>query len=178
MLQHKDSHRSACKSFEEDLVLYYYGDCREPESHRVEEHLKECASCCHFLEELQTFLPLTAKPKELPQAFWNSYYKELQEKLAAIDARESWWKRSFAFFHPWAVPALGTALVLILALSLTLAKGMWHFKGHRAQEEVPSELRAAAGNIDFFESMDLLDSIDFLEALEDKSSANSEFQKL
>jgi len=55
---------------------------------------------------------------------------------------------------------------------------MWHFKGHRAQEEIPSELRAAAGNIDFFESMDLLDSIDFLEALEDKSSANSEFQKL
>ena len=178
MFQHKDFHRSACESFEGDLVLYYYGDCREPESHRVEEHLKGCPSCSRFLEELQTFLPLTAKPKELPQAFWESYYEELREKLAAVEARESGWKRPFAFLYPWMVPALGTALVLILALSLTLTKGMWHFKGRPAPEEIPPEIRAAAANIDFFESMDLLDSIDLLEALEDKSSRDSGVHKL
>jgi Putative zinc-finger len=177
MLQHKDFHRPACKSFEEDLVLYYYGDCREPESHRVEEHLKECASCAHFLQELQVFLPMTAKPKELPQAFWDRYYGELQEKLEAIDARESWWKRCLAFFSPWGVPALGTAIVLVLALSLTFGKGLWHFKAHPTVEEMPAEIRTA-GNMDFFESMDLLDSIDLLEAMEDKGSANSELQKL
>ena len=171
MVEHKDSFRQACKDFEEDLVLYYYGESREPEAHRVEEHLKECASCERFLEELRAYLPLTGEPQDPPQAFWNSYYRELKEKLAAQDERAPWWRRLFVLSHPWSVPALGTAVALIFALTLTFGKGIGRFKISSIQDEVPPEIRAAADNIDFFETMDLLESIELLEALEQTRSA-------
>lgn len=178
MIQRRDSVRPACKDFEEDLVLYYYGDCAGPERDRVEQHLKECLSCRRFLQDLRTFLPLMIRPKERPQAFWDGYYTELQKKLAAMEDAEPWWKRLFSSLHPWTVPALGTALILILALTLTFTKGMWRPQGDSTEEKVPREIRAVTSDLDFFEAMDLLESLDLLETVEGTRSGGGSVQRL
>ena len=178
MGQPSDLLRPACKDFDEDLVLYYYRECPLPECNRIEEHLKECVSCYCFLEDLRTLLPLTVEPKDLPQTFWDSYYQELQNKLAAMEEGESWWRGLFSFLRPWTVPALGSALVLILALTFTFTKSMWRLPGHSAKEEVPPEIRVVENNVDFFEVMDLLESLDLLEALEETRSGRSAVQRL
>jgi hypothetical protein len=167
MAESKDSLRQACENFAEDLVLYYYGERREPESRRVEEHLRVCASCERFLQDLREFLPLTAEPDDHSEAFWKRYYEEMQEKLAAVQDRQPWWGEFFSLSYRWSVPAFGTAVVLTLALALTLGKGVWHFKSLSLLEEPPPEIQAGA-NIDFFENMDLLESMELLEAMDEK----------
>ena len=178
MVQQSHSLRPACKDFEEHLVLYYYGDCPAPERDKLEEHLKECASCSRFLEDLRAYLPLMVRPKNLPQAFWDSYYRELQKKLAALEEKGAWWRELRSFVRPWAVPALGAVLGLVLALGVTFSRGTWRLWERSNTEEIPQEIRVAANDIDFFEVMDLLDSIDLLEALEKTKSASTGSQRL
>lgn len=165
MTHHENSPRGACKDFEQDLVLYYYGECGGTERSRVETHLKDCAPCRHFLEDLHTLLPLTVKPDYPPQPFWESYSREVQRKLRAAEEKASWWRGLFSFFRPWPVPALATALVLVLALTLTFTKDMW-----RSQEPPPEELALlevlpVAEDLEFFKAMEFLDAMDLLEAV-------------
>lgn len=162
----KDLPRLACKDFEQDLVLYYYGECVGTERNRLGTHLEGCAACRHFLEELRTLLPLTAKPDQPPQAFWESYSREMHRKLAAVGPTAPWWKDFFSFLRPWPVPALATALVLVLALTFTLTKGLWRSEKRLADEEAVLEVLPMAENLEFFKTMDLIESMDLLEALE------------
>lgn len=168
MVHRDDSLRTACKNFEQDLVLYYYGECVGAEQNRIESHLEDCSSCRHFLDDLRKLLPLTAKPDEPPQAFWESYTREIRKKLTAAEERASWGSALFTFFRPWPVPALATALVLVLALTLTLTKGRWYPNGGVPEEEAILE------DLEFFKAMDFLESIDLLEAIEGKEIQNSE----
>lgn len=176
MVQRNDSLGSACKAFEESLVLYYYGDCEGPEQDRVREHLGACGSCARFLEELRAFLPLMAEPKELPRNFWDDYYRELRRKLEALGEAEPWWKRLWSPLRPWAVPALGTALVVILALAFPVSRGLW--RQQATDEAAPQEIRAVAKNLDFFETMGILESLDLLERLEEAGARKEPTQRL
>lgn len=164
MIHRNDSLRGACKEFEEDLVLYYYGECAAEERSRVEKHLERCASCQQFLADLQRLLPLTVKPDEPPQLFWQSYSKEMQRKLAAREQKGHWRRNLAALLRPWPVPALATALVLILALTLTFGKRLWRSQDLPPEEEGVMEILPMAENLEFFKAMDLLDSLDLLEA--------------
>src|SRR5215813_4983048 len=83
MKEQSDTLRTACKDFEEDLVLYYYGDSSESERIRVQDHLQTCSSCREFLEDLRKLLPQMAKPSEFPAAFWDNYYDEMVHLFAA-----------------------------------------------------------------------------------------------
>ena len=92
MTERSDTLRTACKDFEEDLVLYYYGDDSAAERSRVEGHLQSCSSCQEFLDDLRKLLPSMAKPSELPPMFWDNYYNEMVQKLAVHEERQPWWK--------------------------------------------------------------------------------------
>ena len=164
MVQRNDSLRGACKEFEEDLVLYYYGECAAAERSRVERHLEACRPCQQFLTDLSRLLPLTIKPDEPPQVFWESYSKEMERKLTAVEQKGRWWKELASLFRPWPVPALATALVLILALTLTFGKRMWRAQDLPPEEEAVLEILPMAENLEFFKTMDLLDAMDILEA--------------
>ena len=168
-----NSLKSACKGYEEDVVLYYYGDCAEAERARVEEHLQQCGSCRGFLNDLRSFLPKMVESKELPQSFWDGYYEELQAKLAARQQRHSWWREFFTLRRPWAIPAMGTAAVVVLGLAFVLSSGTWHIQRGSSSEEVPQEILADAGKIEFFKAMDLLESLPRLEAM-DKSRSDAD----
>lgn len=163
MNQRNESLRGACKEFEQDLVLYYYGECAGDGQKKIEKHLEGCPSCGQFLADLRGLLPLTIKTDEPPQLFWESYSKEMKSKLATV-RKSRWWEGIASLLRPWPVPALATALVLILALTLTFGKRMWRAQDLPPEEEAVLEILPMAENPEFFKAMDLLDSLDLLEA--------------
>ena len=158
---------SACRAFEADLVLYYYGDIAEAERRRVEKHCVNCWRCRRFLDDLKRLLPQMAKAKPLPADFWDRYYKETVQKLAAQEARGSWLRNLFAPMHVWLIPAFGTVAVAALAITLVLGKNGWnfHLSGHQ-QEVIPQEILADEAKVEFFKSMDLLESLGVLEKMD------------
>lgn len=149
---------NACKEFEADLVLYYYGDDSEADRLRVERHCRECSRCRGFLEDLRKLLPQIATPQELPASFWDRYYNEMVEKLALQREQRSWW-RFFTPVRAWALPAFGTAAVAALALFLIFGRGE-----HRSvPPPIPPEVLTDANSLEFFNSLDLLESLGTLE---------------
>lgn len=157
---------NACRQYEEDLVLYHYGEGSPAERNRIEAHAAQCERCERFLADLEKLLPQIAKPKELPAAFWDNYYQEMVEKLAAQRERRAWWRRLFAPTGPWVVPAFGTAVIAVIALGLVLGKGVPNFHRARLSENIPREILADANQLEFFDSMDILESLRALEALD------------
>jgi hypothetical protein len=166
MTERTDTLRTACMDFEEDLVLYYYGDDSAAERKRVESHLASCLPCREFLDDLRKLLPQMARPSELPPKFWDNYYNEMVQKLAIHEERQAWWKQLFAPVRIWVVPAFGTVAVAALAIGLVIGRGHWHFPFSRAQEQIPQEILADKNQLEFFKSMDLLENLSSLEALD------------
>jgi hypothetical protein len=162
-MQHDKSAGVACTQWEEDLVLHYYGELRGSERAAVEEHMRGCEPCRFYLKELESILPLTVKPDEPPQAFWDDYSREMRRKLTEVKERKSWWQSLASLAQPWAIPVSATAFVAILALTLTLGKGFWRSKEVPQDDEAFMEILPAAENLEFFKTMEVLDAMDFLE---------------
>jgi predicted anti-sigma-YlaC factor YlaD len=162
----RDKLPAACRDFEEDLVLHYYGDGSEAERNRVEVHLQECSPCHAFLEDLRKLLPQMAKPNELPQSFWDNYYRETLEKLAAVEERKFWWRNLLAPMRAWMLPAFGTAAVAALAVALVFTKGHWNFSLQQSGESIPQEILVDTNQLEFFKSMDMLEALSKLETLD------------
>lgn len=154
----------ACRDFEADLVFYYYGDLAGSDRGRVESHLKSCAACGRFLKDLGSLLPRTVKGDAPPESFWQDYTREIRQKLVAAAERRPWWKVVFLTLRSWPMPALATALILILALTLTFRKKSWRPTEIPPDQEALLEVLPMAENLDFFKAMELLDSMDLLEA--------------
>ncbi|HXV78700.1 MAG TPA: zf-HC2 domain-containing protein [Candidatus Binatia bacterium] len=164
MAQRDKSVAVACKQFEEDLVLYYYGELETNERAAVKEHVQACEPCRLHLKELESILPLTLKPDEPPQAFWDNYTQEMRRKLSvAREGKPGWWSSLESFLKPWAIPLSATAAVALLALTLTFGKGFWGPKEVPQEDEAFMEILPAAENMEFFKTMDVLDAMDFLE---------------
>ena len=155
---------SACKSFEEDLVLFHYGDLDGAARSALEKHINGCAGCAGYLGELATLLPLTVKADEPPQEFWSNYNRELRHKLDIAEEEKHGWRRLSALFKFPALPAFATATVIILALGFTLGRSLWTSKINAQDDEMAAALPLAE-NLDFFRTMDVLDDLDLLEAM-------------
>jgi hypothetical protein len=161
---------AACVELEQDLVLFHYGELGGAERRQVEAHVKDCAGCARYLEELVNLLPKTVLADEPTQAFWNDYSRELRHKIADLSERQSWWRKLFAIFHPWAVPALATSAVVALALTFTLGKGVW-----QSRETPPPvdnailDVLPMAENLDFFQNLEVLDAMELLELMGDQN---------
>lgn len=166
MTERTDTLRTACKDFEEDLVLYYYGDASQAERSRVEAHLQTCPSCHEFLDDLRKLLPEMAKPRELPPMFWDNYYRETLEKLAAMEERKFSWRHLFAPVRAWMLPAFGTAVVAVFAVTLVFTKGYWPFSPNQPPEKIPQEILADTNQLEFFKSLDMLEALSKLETLD------------
>jgi hypothetical protein len=161
---------NACADFEADLVLYYYGDGSEVERRRVEAHLMKCERCGRFLDDLRGLLPQMATKAELPPNFWNDYYREMIRKLDQARERKSWWRNLVPNFGTWAVPAFGTAMVVVLAVALIFGEGDWNPALNQAnqapQEMIPQEILSDSSRLEFFKSLDMLESLNALEKMD------------
>src|SRR5262249_14368074 len=140
MKEQSDTLRTACNDFEEDLVLYYYGDSSESERIGVQDHLQTCSSCREILDDLRKLLPQMAKPNELPAAFRDTDYDDIIEKLVVQEKRWAWWKSWFVRMRTWMMPAFGTAVVAALAIGLVISRGHWHYPFSQTQEQIPQEI--------------------------------------
>jgi hypothetical protein len=131
------------------------------------------------LDDLNRLLPQMAKVKPLPADFWDSYYKETVQKLAAQGARGSWLRNLFAPMHVWLLPAFGTVAVAALAVTLVFGKSGWNFQWTATQQvKIPQEVLADANKMEFFESMDLLESLGVLEKMEGSPQDSTGVQQL
>jgi len=153
----------ACKRYEEDLVLYYYGENSAADGHRVEAHLSECLACRRFVDDLRGLLPRLAKSQELPQTFWDNYYRETVAKLRQREEPKYWWRNLLAPRKTWLVPALSTAAVAVLALGLLFGRGSLPLVTDRSSTGLPEEIIADANQLEFFSSLDMLESLSQLE---------------
>jgi hypothetical protein len=172
MAQYDKSAAIACTNWEEDLVLHYYGELGGNERTALEEHMRGCEPCRFYLKELESILPLTVKPDEPPQAFWDDYSREMRRKLTEVKERKSWWQSLASFLQPWAIP-VSAAIVALLALTLTLGKGFWSSKEVPQDDEAFMEILPAAENLEFFKTMEVLDAMDFLENMGNTSNRST-----
>jgi anti-sigma factor RsiW len=154
----------ACQNYEADLVLLHYGDLAASDKARVAQHAAQCAGCAGYLKELGKLMPLTALSDQPPQSFWMDYTRELRGKLDGAAEQKAWWQNLGAFLTPRYLAAYASAAVVVLALSLTLGKGIFSGK-HQLQDDELAELLPVAENLDFFSAMDILDDFEAIELI-------------
>ena len=154
----------ACRDFEEDLVLYHYQDLGEPDRDRLEEHVRQCRQCGNFLKDLTKLLPESSgATEELPPYFWPKYSAEVMEKIAAV--QRPWWRNLLEQSRLWMLPAFGTAAIAVLALGLVFGNGGQNSKPEPSAA-IPQEILIDVGSVEFFKSMDLLESLSVLEKMD------------
>ena len=153
----------ACKNYEEDLVLYYYGESGAAERATVERHMAQCLRCRKFVDDLGRVLPQMAPKPELPQAFWDGYFRETMAKLDAQEAQQSWWRHWLAPMNGWLVPAFGTAAVAVLAIILVLEKRDVASTIDPASPNIPAAVLVDSNQLEFFKSLEILESLSTLE---------------
>src|SRR5260370_37601400 len=102
--------------------------------------------------------------------FWDDYYRETVAKLARQEERQHWWRALFAPKPMWMVPAFGTFGVAVLVVGLLFGKGNLSSFIQRPAERIPQEILADENQLQFFESMDLLESLGKLEQMHDPTT--------
>lgn len=152
-----------CSIYEENLVLYHYGDLAVPEGDSLKSHLEGCAGCAAYLAELQRLMPLTLKADDPPEIFWSNYNRELRAKLDDAAAKPSWRQRLAFFFQPPWLPVFATAAVVVLALTFTLGRVITPTQSPAPVDEALLEALPMAENLEFFRAMDVLDEMELLE---------------
>jgi hypothetical protein len=157
---------TACNEFEQDLVLYHYGELSGESRDRLATHLRACSACASYLKELATLLPLTVNSDEPGEEFWQNYSREMRHKLADLQEKKSWWQELRAALRPWTVPALAGTAVLTLAIMLNTANKTTPINDVPAADPALMEVLPMAENLELFNNMDVLENIDVLEVME------------
>jgi hypothetical protein len=157
---------TVCNEFEQDLVLYHYGDLSGEGRDRLTTHLRACSGCETYLKELAALLPLTVNTDEPGEEFWQNYSRELRHKLADLQEQKSWWQEFQAFLRPWTLPALAGTAVVALAVTLNIANKTTPIDDLPAADPALMEVLPMAENLELFNNMDVLENIEVLEVME------------
>jgi predicted anti-sigma-YlaC factor YlaD len=160
----------ACKRYEEDLVLHYYGEIAEGERVRVERHLGECDACRRFSADLRRLLPQINPTQELPNSFWDDYYRQTMAKLTQYEEKKNRWRSWFGSLSGWMMPAFGTVSAAVLVVALMYGKDNPKVFVEPAAERIPQEIMVDQNQLEFFKSMHILEALSNLEAQEEPKS--------
>ena len=87
-------------------------------------------------------------------------------KLAVERERTYWWRSLFEPMRGWMLPAFGTAAVAVMAIGLVLGQGVWKQPMSQPQERISQEILADTNQLEFFNSLDMLESLPKLEELD------------
>ena len=155
-----------CNEFEQDLVLYHYGDLSGESRDRLATHLRACPGCETYLKELTALLPLTVNTDEPGEEFWQNYSREMRHKLADLQEKKSWWQELQAVIRPWTLPALAGTAVVALALTLNTANKTTVVDDGSTADPALMEVLPMAENLELINNMDVLENIDVLEVME------------
>ena len=83
----------------------------------------------------------------------------MTEKLSVERERKAWWRSWFAPMNIWLVPAFGTAAMAVLAFALVIGKGNWQGETKTVDEAIPQEVIADGKQLEFFDSLDMLEAL-------------------
>lgn len=158
---------SACTEREQDLVLYHYGELGGSERQQITAHLHGCAACARYLEELAVLLPQTVKYDEPGEQFWQDYSREMRHRMADLQEKPSWRQVAQAFLRSWTLPALATAGIVALALTITFGDKSFSPVEAPGDDEAFMEALPLAENLELIDNMEVLESIDSLEVMGD-----------
>ena len=158
---------SACTEWEQNLVLYHYGELSGGERNQIAAHLHNCAACAHYLQELAVFLPQTVESDEPDDQFWQNYSREMRHRLAGLKEQPSWREAAQAFLRSWTLPALATAGIVALALTFTFGDKSPSPVTAPGVDEAFMEVLPMAENLELIDNMEVLESIDLLEVMSD-----------
>jgi hypothetical protein len=162
---------TACKPFEEDLVLLHYGDIHGAERDALQSHVNGCNGCAAYLNELGRLLPLTVKADEPDPTFWHDYSRELRHKLDDLAEKRPWWQNLGVMFQPRLISAFAGAAVVVIALAFTLGRGIWPAGDLSQDDQAMIEALPVAENLEFFKAMEVLDDLDLLEIMTSQGNA-------
>jgi anti-sigma factor RsiW len=156
---------AVCKEFEQDLVLYHYGDLSAEDRDRLATHLRACPGCATYLKELAALLPLTMNTDEPGEEFWQNYSREMRHKLADLQERKSWWQELQASLRPWTLPALAGTAIVALALTLNIGDQKMTVNDAPSADQALMEVLPMAENLELINNMDVLENIEVLELM-------------
>ena len=160
----------ACRKYEEDLVLYYYDEIADQERSNVDRHLASCDGCKRFLDDLRSLLPQMTRTEELPQSFWDNYYRQTLAKISHHEEKKQRWRSWLAPVQSWVMPAFGTVAVAVLVVGLMFGNDNLRLFVEPAAEKLPQEILVDQNQLEFFKSMDMLEALGKLEAQEETKS--------
>jgi hypothetical protein len=173
MVPHDGTTATACREFEQDLVLFYYNDLTGADRVDIEKHIQECNQCGLYVRELGAILPLAAARDKPEASFWENYRREMRHKLEQADEQKSWRQALAAVVQPWRLPALATTGAIVLALTLTFGYAVWRDRQAPPDEQALVEVLPMAENLEFFRAMEVLDAMEFLEYLGSRPSGST-----
>ena len=127
----------ACRKYEEDLVLYYYDEIADQERSNVDRHLASCDGCKRFLDDLRSLLPQMTRTEELPQSFWDNYYRQTLAKISHHEEKKQRWRSWLAPVQSWVMPAFGTVAVAVLVVGLMFGNDNLRLFVEPAAEKLP-----------------------------------------
>ena len=166
----KEALKGACKRYEEDLVLHYYGEIAEGDRVRLERHLADCDGCRRFSADLRRLLPQMNVTQELPSSFWDDYYRQTMTKLTQHEEKKHRWRSWLAPLSGWMMPAFGTVSAAVLVVGLMYGKNNSKPFVNPATERIPQEIMVDQNQLEFFKSMHILEALSNLEAQEEPKS--------
>jgi hypothetical protein len=156
--------KAGCREFEEDLVLFHYGELDESASENIISHLKSCTACRESFDEMKLLMPMTIIRDEPPETFWSEYSRELRQKIDAVAEKPSWWEQLVSWIRPLPLPALAACAVVLLALTFTVGKKYWDIPDAPGDDDVIA-IMSTSQDLDLIENLELLDALDVLEVM-------------
>ncbi len=116
-----------CSKFNEQIILYLYGELSEKESSELESHLGKCSKCSKDLEYTKKIFRLLneAEIEETPEANWEKCWKGINTGISETTGKS---KNRF-FFPGWAL--VSTAVILVLFIGIFIGR-FWISSGHES----------------------------------------------
>jgi hypothetical protein len=108
--------------------------------------------------------------EEMPQSFWDRYYRETVAKIEEYDARRFSWRSFFAPMRSWMVPAVGTVAAAVLVVGVMFGKDNLKLFIEPRVERIPQEILADKNQLEFFQAMDMIEALSRLEAQDEPKS--------
>lgn len=116
-----------CSKFNEQIILYLYGELSGKESSELESHLGKCSKCSKDLEYTKKIFRLLkdAEIEETPEANWEKCWKGINVCISKIPTRS----KNYFFFPRWTL--VSAAVILVLFLGIFIGR-FWIFSGHES----------------------------------------------
>lgn len=139
-----------CEGYEEDLILYHYGELEPEKASATAAHMESCAACRAYMDELDRLL--AAVPADMPGRA--ATIRATGRVMAGIAPRRFEWRRRL-------VPASIALAALVSAVLFTVFNPFVSDK-----PQTPEQMVMAQADPEVLENLDLLKDLNVIEELD------------